>query len=106
MPNNTVLNQVDCLHDFRVTGDLQAGMIGGILLWTSFTLPRGFLDCDGAEVSRTTYDRLYARIGTIFGEGDGSTTFNLPDLRGRVPMGSGQGAGLTNRAIGSLLGIE
>lgn len=46
------------------------------------TPPDGWLECNGAEVSRTQYARLFAAIGTIFGAGDGSTTFKLPDLRG------------------------
>src|SRR6185503_20590605 len=46
--------------------------------------PSGWLNCDGSAVSRTTYANLFAAIGTTFGAGDGSTTFNVPDLRGRV----------------------
>lgn len=49
----------------------------------------GWLLCNGAAVSRTTYDALFAAIGTGFGAGDGSTTFNVPDLAGRVPFGAG-----------------
>lgn len=45
------------------------------------TLPAGYLDCDGSAVSRTTYKNLFAAIGTTYGTGDGSTTFNVPDLR-------------------------
>jgi len=59
-----------------------------------------WLLCDGAAVSRTTYAVLFALISTTFGTGDGSTTFNLPDLRGRVPMGMdnfGSGEGAANR---------
>ena len=51
--------------------------------------PAGFLLCDGSAVSRTTYADLYAAIGTTWGAGDGSTTFNLPDLRGRSSIGQG-----------------
>jgi len=49
--------------------------------------PEGYLICDGSEVSRTEYADLFATIGTIYGEGDGSTTFNLPNLQTRVPVG-------------------
>jgi microcystin-dependent protein len=49
--------------------------------------PTGWLLCDASAVSRTTYADLFAIIGTTYGVGDGSTTFNLPDLRGRVPVG-------------------
>ena len=52
------------------------------------TVPAGYLLCDGAAVSRTTYATLFAVIGTTFGAGDGETTFNLPDLGGRVPLGA------------------
>lgn len=52
------------------------------------TVPAGYLLCDGAAVSRTTYATLFAVIGTTFGAGDGSTTFNVPDLSGRVPLGA------------------
>lgn len=49
--------------------------------------PDGFLLCDGAAVSRTTYADLFAVVGTNYGVGDGSSTFNLPNLKGRVPVG-------------------
>lgn len=49
--------------------------------------PTGYLFCDGSAVSRDTYAALFAVIGTTYGAGDGSTTFNLPDLTGRVPLG-------------------
>jgi microcystin-dependent protein len=50
-----------------------------------------YLECDGAAVSRTTYSLLFAAIGSAYGAGDGATTFNLPDMRGRVPVGIGSG---------------
>ncbi len=53
------------------------------------TVPSGFLPCDGSAVSRTDYDDLFRVIGTTWGAGDGSTTFNVPDLRRRVMIGSG-----------------
>lgn len=68
--------------------------------------PPGWLACDGSAVSRTTYANLFAVIGTTFGAGDGSTTFNVPDLRGRGPIGSGTGTGLTARTLGQQLGNE
>jgi len=57
--------------------DLAAGMV---MLWTTGSAPTGWLLCDGSEVSRTTYSDLFAVIGTTYGAGDGSTTFNLPDF--------------------------
>lgn len=61
---------------------------GVIYPYAGSTLPEGFLWCDGAAVSRTEYAQLFAVIGTNYGEGDGSTTFNVPDLRGRVTVGT------------------
>ena len=65
-----------------------------------------WLPCNGSAVSRAVYSSLFAVIGTAFGSGDGSTTFNLPDLRGRAPMGAGAGPSLTARTVGSSLGEE
>lgn len=53
------------------------------------TPPIGWMMCDGAAISRTTYSVLFGVIGTVYGTGDNSTTFNLPDLRGRFPVGKG-----------------
>lgn len=58
---------------------------------TSASAPSGWLYCDGSAVSRTTYSDLYAVIGTTYGSGDGSTTFNLPNTSGRVPVGLDSG---------------
>ena len=63
------------------------------------TVPDGHLECDGSAVSRTTYAALFAIIGTTFGAGDGSTTFNVPNLQDRMAVGVGQGSGLTNRVL-------
>jgi microcystin-dependent protein len=60
---------------------------GTIVSYGSNTAPDGFLDCDGTAVSRTTYASLFAVIGTTYGTGDGSSTFNLPDLQDNVPLG-------------------
>lgn len=70
-----------CIEDPAPTG-----FIG---LWGDDTLPEGWLLCNGAAVSRSTYAGLFAKIGTKYGTGDGSTTFNLPDFRDRYPIGSG-----------------
>ncbi|PKO58112.1 MAG: phage tail protein [Betaproteobacteria bacterium HGW-Betaproteobacteria-18] len=60
---------------------------GAVMAWTTATAPQGWLECNGSAVSRTTYANLYAVLGTQYGAGDGSTTFNLPDLRGRTIIG-------------------
>lgn len=61
--------------------------IGTILPFSGSTIPNNYLLADGSAVSRTTYSELFAIIGTTYGTGDGSTTFNLPNLKGRVPVG-------------------
>lgn len=75
----------------------------GCILWfATSTAPSGFLKANGAAVSRTTYSRLFARIGTTWGAGDGSTTFNLPDLRGEFVRGWDDGRGVdSGRAFAS-----
>jgi len=70
------------------------------------TVPGGYLECDGTAVSRVTYASLFAAIGTTWGVGDGATTFNVPDFRGRTLMGSGTGPGLTARTLGQSVGEE
>lgn len=79
---------------------------GSIVQFGATTAPAGWLLCDGAAVSRTTYAVLFAAIGTTWGTGDGSTTFNVPDHRGRTPIGQGTGAGLTGRTLAAILGEE
>jgi microcystin-dependent protein len=79
---------------------------GSIIDWSAESLPQGWLECDGAEVSRTTYADLYAVVGDTFGAGDDSTTFNLPNIKSRVIVGRGQGAGLTNRILAATGGEE
>jgi microcystin-dependent protein len=68
--------------------------------------PAGWLILDGSLVSRSTYSNLFALIGTVYGAGDGSTTFALPDARGRTTIGAGTGSGLTNRVLGTYVGTE
>lgn len=72
--------------------DISAAMlnllpVGAMVMHGSTTAPSGWLACEGQEINRTTYSRLFAVIGTSFGAGNGTTTFNVPDLRGRVPTG-------------------
>jgi microcystin-dependent protein len=61
---------------------------GGLIMWGTGTAPSGWLLCAGAAVNRTTYAALFAVIGTTFGVGDGSTTFNLPNYTNRMPYGT------------------
>lgn len=68
--------------------------------------PAGFLLCDGSNVSRSVYAALFSVISTTYGAGDGSSTFTLPDKRGRGSIGSGTGTGLTTRTRGQKIGTE
>ena len=61
--------------------------VGAIKPWTKTTAPDGYLLCDGSAVSRTTYADLFGVISTTYGSGDGSTTFNVPQLQGKMPQG-------------------
>ena len=81
--------------------------VGTVIDHAGTTLPQGFLRCDGAQISRTTYADLFAAIGTTWGIGDGSTTFHLPDLRRRTTIGMGgtRVQGPTN-TVGSTGGAE
>jgi microcystin-dependent protein len=80
--------------------------VGSMQMYAGSTQPTGWLFCDGTAVSRTSFSNLFAVIGVAFGAGDGSTTFNLPDMRSRMPIGAGTGTGLTNRALGTAGGGE
>lgn len=62
---------------------------GSLLMWSTTAAPTGYVFCDGSAVSRTTYAALFAVIGTTFGSGNGSTTFNLPNYNNRTPVGAG-----------------
>ena len=67
-----------------------------IVPWSSASVPSGFLECDGSAVSRTTYATLFGIVGTTYGSGDGSTTFNVPDLADNVPVGKSPGKALAS----------
>jgi microcystin-dependent protein len=76
-------------YDFdggNLTG-IEGTATGTIVPWSAASLPTGFLECAGAAVSRSTYSALFAIVGTTYGVGDGSSTFNLPDLQDNIAMG-------------------
>lgn len=80
----------------------QSFEVGRVCFYARNTAPTGYLKANGAAVSRTTYAALFASIGTTFGVGDGSSTFNLPDMRGYFPRGWDDGAGIdSGRTFGS-----
>jgi microcystin-dependent protein len=81
-------------------------MPGDLKLSAAANPSPGWLLCNGTAVSRTTYPALFAAIGIAYGAGDGSTTFALPDYRGRTIVGAGAGSGLLARAVGETGGEE
>lgn len=77
---------------------------GAMQMYGGASAPSGWLLCDGAAVSRTTYARLFTAISTTYGVGDGSTTFNVPDMRQRFPLGKAtSGTGSTLGATGGAI---
>jgi microcystin-dependent protein len=79
---------------------------GSIQMFAGSTAPNGWLVCDGSTVSRKTYGDLFKILGTTYGSGNSNTTFTLPDMRGRCPIGVGTGNSLTARTLGSNVGAE
>jgi microcystin-dependent protein len=116
LPAATVVNPADLIPIVQSGNTLYAPAslfsavpTGTILDFAGGTAPAGYLLCDGAAVSRTDYSALYAVLGgssSPWGQGDGTTTFNVPDLRGRTAVGMGLGTGLTDRALGAKGGEE
>lgn len=95
------------------TGWVPAAFQPGMVQWTaaSSAAPVGWLAADGRPYSRTLYAALFAQVGTAYGSGDGSTTFNVPDLRGRAAIGASAsgtaaGLGLTLRRLADRAGSE
>ena len=91
---------------------------GTVVPWAKSSAPTGWLECDGSAVSRSTYAALFTAIGTVYGVGDGSSTFNLPDIRGRVIAGqddmggasadrlTAQSGGVNGDTLGGVGGAE
>jgi microcystin-dependent protein len=79
--------------------------LGDIRLFAGSFAPAGWVLCDGRLLAISEIDALYAIIGTTYG-GDGVNTFGVPDLRGRLPVGNGNGTGLSPRVMGQQFGVE
>lgn len=84
--NVTATSNLNCGGKVQENGNAIVP-VGEVKMYAGSSAPSGFLLCNGAAVSRTTYAALFGVINTTYGPGDGSTTFNLPDLRGRVVAG-------------------
>jgi microcystin-dependent protein len=79
--------------------------LGEIRMFGGDYAPRGWSLCDGSQLSIAENEALYTLLGTTYG-GDGVNTFGLPDLRGRLPIGTGTGPGLSTRPLGQQAGVE
>ena len=82
---NLMQDNIERAINAQVSGDTLP--IGVVLPFSGTNIPENWLLCDGSAISRTTYSQLFAIIGVTYGVGDGSTTFNLPDFKGKVPVG-------------------
>lgn len=100
-PNTTIAIQCDAIN-FQALFDTGGVPTGAIMPYGAATAPIGYLMCDGSAVSRTTYSYLFNIIGTTYGPGDGSTTFNVPDMRGYFPFGKSTAG--TGSSLGSTFG--
>lgn len=102
------------IQDGAVTAaKLDAGAVsvlmptGSIMSFAGSSAPTGYLLCDGAAISRSTYSTLFGLLATTYGSGDGSSTFNIPDLRGRVIAGQDDmGGASANRLTGQTSGVD
>ncbi len=84
----------------------QSSPAGSIIMFAGTTEPVGWVFCYGQAVSRTTFASLFAALSTTYGPGDGSTTFNLPDMRGRAPVGrDNMGGSTASRITAAISGI-
>jgi microcystin-dependent protein len=91
----------------RVRAGSQTVPVGAITMFAGATAPSGYLICDGSSRNRADFPALFTEIGTTYGPGSvPGTTFNVPDLRGRTPVGAGTGTGLTTRTLGFIGGAE
>ncbi|MFS4437847.1 phage tail protein [Paracoccaceae bacterium GXU_MW_L88] len=94
--------QLACRTAFLKQMVEMASPAGALITFAGTEPPSGWLECDGSQIRRDTYAKLFAAIGTIFGDGDGETTFAVPDLRGQFVRGWDHGRGVDNaRAMGS-----
>ncbi len=84
---------------------MQAQFVGQIIAWSNSEIPDGWMRCAGQILPISQWSMLFTLLGTVYG-GDGRTTFALPDLRGRMPIGAGEGPGLSSRQRGAEEGYE
>ncbi|BAQ86165.1 Microcystin-dependent protein (MdpB) [uncultured Mediterranean phage uvMED] len=95
VPASKLTGALPALDGSSLTG-IEGTATGTILSWSTASIPSGFLECDGTAVSRSTYSALFAVVGTTYGTGDGSSTFNLPNLADNVPVGKSNNKSLAS----------
>lgn len=94
-PNNATFSfPTGIINIVDKTGEI-ANKSGFMQVYPGATAPSGWLICDGSAISRTTYDSLFSICGTTYGVGNGTTTFNIPDMRGQIAVGIGGTLGLS-----------
>ncbi len=99
--DDEIYTQVEVLQFVQPTPE-GVDLVASVQSFATESAPQGWLECDGREVSRTLYARLFQRIGDRFGAGDGSTTFNVPDMRGEFIRGWDNGRGVdSGRGMGT-----
>lgn len=109
MDSNTILNVRNNIKPITNALILRHNRLvppGAVSPYAGAAAPDGWLMCDGSNVSRTTYYYLFNLIGTTYGNGNGTTTFTLPDMRSRFPLAAGNGVGLSNRVLSTIGGEE
>lgn len=102
VPHNTLENQFGFLCRVVEKSNIP---VGTIIQYVGLEAPRGWLFCNGNSYSRVEYNQLFCVIGIMYGNNDGNT-FKVPDFRGRIGVGYGQGPALTNRNMGDISGEE
>lgn len=99
--NITAKSLTDIENAITTAGQTTAP-VGAVIMWTTNSAPTGWTICDGSAINRTTFSELFAVIGTTFGTGDGSTTFNVPNMQERIPIG--KSATTAINAVGNVAG--
>ncbi|MFO0701163.1 MAG: tail fiber protein [Nitrospira sp.] len=105
-PGNGETGWTNAINDNWTLLDNRLVPPGAVMFYAAATPPAGWYACDGSAKNRTTDAALFAVIGTVYGAGDGSTTFNMPNAQSRNVIAAGQGSGLTLRNLAATGGEE
>lgn len=100
------INETNLNHLETKVKELDTGQAGIVQMYAGATIPSGWLLCNGQAVSRSTYAALFTAIGTTWGVGNGSTTFNVPDMREAAPVGVGTFSAVTGTTHGTQVAAD